>query len=55
MSNVSSILEQKHEDIIHLQANYILQVEKPNVDPLKSVTQCLDQVSTFLLVLCSDA
>ena len=54
MSNVSSILEQKHEDVIHLQANYILQVEKPNVDPLKSVT-CLDQESTFLLVLCFDA
>ena len=38
MSDVSSILEWIHEDIIHLQANYIVQVEKPNVDPLKSIT-----------------
>ena len=55
MSNVHSIFEQKHEDTIHLQANYILQLEKTIGDPLKSVTPCLDQVSTFLLVLCLDA
>ena len=44
MSNVSSILECKHEDVIDLTANYILHLEKPISDPLKNITQCVDQI-----------
>ena len=55
MSNVSSILEGKHEVIIDFPTNYILPFKNPIGDPLKSVTQCLDQVRTFLLVLGFDA
>ena len=55
MSNVPSILEEKHKVIIDFPANYILPLKKPSIYPLKNVTRCLDQVSTFLLVLCFDA
>ena len=51
MSDVSSILEGKHEVIMDFPANYILPLKKAISDPLKSITQCLDQLSTFLLVL----
>ena len=51
MSNVSSILEVKHEVVINFPADYILPLKKSIGNPLKTITQHLDQVSTFLLVL----
>ena len=51
---MSVLFWNRNKVVIHLQANYVLQLEKPIGDPLKSITQHLDHVSTFLLVFCFD-
>ena len=55
MFNFSSILEGKHEVVTDFPANYVLPGKKLIGDPLKTLTQCLNQVSTFLLVFGFDA
>ena len=51
MSSFTSSLEGKHEVVIDFPVHFVLQNKKPIGDPLKTLNQCLDQVSTFLLVL----
>ena len=41
----------KHEVLIDFPADYILQTQKQMGDNLKAFNRCLEQVSTFLLLL----
>ena len=51
-------MEEKHKVITNFlakSANYTLPLKKLSVYPSKSINQCQDYVSTFLLVLCFDS